>query len=200
MRQSGTFTRCLPGKFLPCVPSVPSERGLIQARSRPQYERTTVCEYDVLYSKVHAYWHPWVTASGVGFSAGKTSQIHRVSVQRTKAQEHSFFHQVSLGKEEGYTFISEPPQCWLFRNQEKRLIWILTALQISCYPKGFERVSYGETPSQPQEQKIKYYIYQMASWKLFKAEGDEVFPHIFKIPNCSLFFPCCNSIQKIYAK
>lgn len=31
---------------------------------------------------------------------------------------------------------SEPPQCQLFRNQEKQLIFSITA----CYPKGLERV------------------------------------------------------------
>lgn len=32
--------------------------------------------------------------------------------------------------------VSEPPQCQLFRNQEKQLIFSFTA----CYPKGLERV------------------------------------------------------------
>lgn len=122
---------------------------------------TIVCEYDMLYSKVHGYRHPWVTASGVGFSTGTISQIswnvwfiYPVYVQRTK-EIWIFPPGVFGGKKEcaeGYIFISEPPQCRLFRNQEKNnlfLVW--QRCRSHVIQRDLKGLHMGEY-SQPQEQ------------------------------------------------
>lgn len=117
---------------------------------------TIVCEYDKFYSKVHAYWHPWVTVSGVGFSTGTIIQIGKICwnvhlsclcPENKRLRNMNFSTRCLWEKKcvQRVHIISEPPQCQLFRNQEKQLIFSLTALHFSCYPKGFEMVSYGQT-------------------------------------------------------
>ena len=65
VRQSGTFTSYLTGKFIQCGASKMS-----RASAGKQWcVRTACCTV-----QVHVYWHPWVTASGVHFSPETTAQ------------------------------------------------------------------------------------------------------------------------------
>lgn len=99
VRQSGTFTLYLNGKFIQCGASCSGLAGH--------------CVKMACYTvQVHVYWHPWVTASGVRFSTGTIAQTGKICWNVLKicglsilllskeqsAGEYEFFHQVSLEK------------------------------------------------------------------------------------------------------
>lgn len=100
--------------------------------------------------QVCVHWHPWVTASGVCFSRGMTAQTQKpAQVEWTCGPGirllsiRFFWKWHAQGFLQRADIISEPSQCRLFRNQEMLEAW--GQMHFSCYLKGFERVSYGQT-------------------------------------------------------